>query len=66
MGLSIYHWLFFIISGAIVFIPVRRILNRAQLNNKLAFFAFIPGVGWIFLMTYLAFSTWPNEPEGYR
>ena len=47
-------------------VPFDRILERAGLHRGLIALVAIPFVGILAMLSVLAFSAWPNEPEGYR
>ncbi len=47
-------------------VPFYRILQRAGLHRGLIALLAVPFVGILAMLSVLAFSPWPNEPEGYR
>ncbi len=51
-------FLHYFLSVAIPFYPVWRILQRAGLNKLSAFLLFIPGLGFLVILIYLAFADW--------
>ncbi|MFA6115021.1 MAG: hypothetical protein WC729_13545 [Sphingomonas sp.] len=58
--------LFWLVPIGICGIPFYRILQRAGLHRGLIALLAVPLVGILAMLSVLAFSNWPNEPEGYR
>jgi hypothetical protein len=53
-------------AGVLMIYPAWLILKRAGINPLFSLVLAIPVLGYLFLISILAFSTWPTEPEGYR
>lgn len=54
-----------LLLSAVLAFPIHRIMKRAGLNPALSFIVFVPVVGYLLVLGILAFSNWPNEPEGF-
>lgn len=55
-----------LVAGLAMIYPASRILKRAGMNPLFSLVLAIPVLGYLFLISILAFSTWPTEPDGYR
>jgi len=55
-----------LVAGLLMIFPAWKILQRAGINPLFSLVLAIPVLGYLFLISILAFSTWPTEPDGYR
>ena len=57
------HWLWMLVIGIVVVIPVWRICQRAGFPGWLGILILIP-VANLFLLYFIAFADWPIEKTG--
>ena len=63
MGISVWHWLIYLVIELLWVVPIWRLFKRVGWNPVWALLGFIPPL-WLVLIWVLAFSTWRIADSG--